>query len=95
MGKVLDIVFEGIDFTKLVIIISDQNKEIAESIQELQKGVTGIYGRGMYTEKEKLVLVCATPRRDVGKILRTAKQIDSNSFIIISNAREVYGEGFK
>ena len=95
MGKVLDIVFEGIDFTKLVIIISDKNKEIAESIQELQKGVTGIYGRGMYTEKEKLVLICATPRRDVGKILRTAKQIDSNSFIIISNAREVYGEGFK
>jgi len=64
-------------------------------IQELERGVTGIYGKGMYTKTEKLVLICATPRRDVAKIRRIAKQIDNNSFIIISNSREVYGEGFK
>jgi uncharacterized membrane-anchored protein YitT (DUF2179 family) len=95
LGKIIDIVFEGIDFTKLIIIISDQNEEISQKIQELERGVTGIYGKGMYTQKEKLVLICATPRRDVGRVRTIAKEIDENSFIIITNAREVYGEGFK
>lgn len=95
LGKMLDIVFEGIDFTKLIIIISDKNEEIAQKIQEIERGVTGIFGKGMYTETEKLVLICATPRRDVGKVRTIAKKIDENSFIIITNAREVYGEGFK
>lgn len=95
MGKIIDIAFEGINFTKLIIIISDKSEEISNKIQELERGVTGIYGKGMYTEVEKLVLICATPRRDVGKVKSIAKKIDKNSFIIISNAREVYGEGFK
>lgn len=95
LGKIIDIVFEGIDFTKLIIIISDKNEEISQKIQEIERGVTGIYGKGMYTETEKLVLICATPRRDVGKVRTIAKEIDKNSFIIITNAREVYGEGFK
>lgn len=95
LGKILDIVFEGIDFTKLIIIISDKNEEIAQKIQEIERGVTGIFGKGMYTKTEKLVLICVTPRRDVGKVMTIAKEIDENSFIIITNAREVYGEGFK
>ncbi len=95
MGKIIDIAFEGINFTKLIIIISDKSEEISNKIQELERGVTGIYGKGMYTEAEKLVLVCATPRKDVGKVKSIAKKVDKNSFIIISNAREVYGEGFK
>lgn len=95
MGKMLDIIFEGIDFTKLLIIISDKNQEISKKIQNLERGVTGLYGKGMYTESDKLVLICASPRRDVGKIRTIAKDIDKNCFIIITNAREVYGEGFK
>ncbi len=95
LGKVLDVVFEGINFTKLIIIISDKSQEIADKVQEIERGLTGIYGKGMYTEKEKLILICASPRRDVAKIRSLAKQIDENAFIIITNSREVYGEGFK
>ena len=95
LGKVLDIVFEGVNFTKLIIIISDKSEEIAVKIQEIERGVTGLYGKGMYTEKNKTVLMCASPRKHVGSIRKIAKEIDENSFIIISNAREVYGEGFK
>lgn len=95
LGKVLDIVFEGINFTKLIIIISDKSEEIALKIQEIERGVTGLYGKGMYTESEKLVLICASPRKHVVNVRKIAKEIDANSFIIISNAREVYGEGFK
>ena len=95
LGRVLDVIFEGINFTKLMIIISDKNEEISARIQELERGVTGLYGKGMYTEDEKLVLICATPRGEVGKIRTIAEEIDKNCFIIISNAREVFGKGFK
>ena len=95
MGKIIDIVFEGIYF-KLLIIISDKNEEIAKEIGEkISKGTTGLYGKGMYTNKEKLVLMCAASRGDVARVKQVAREIDSNSFIIIANAREVVGLGFK
>ena len=96
MGKMIDIIFEGIYFTKLLIIISDKNDEIAQEIGEkIRKGTTGVYGKGMYTNKDKLVLICAASRGDVSKVKQTAKKIDPKSFIIIANAREVVGLGFK
>mgnify|MGYP000011890279 FL=1 len=96
MGKIIDIVFEGIYFTKLLIIISDKNEEIAKEIGEkISKGTTGLYGKGMYTNKEKLVLICAASRGDVARVKQVAREIDSNSFIIIASAREVVGLGFK
>lgn len=96
MGKIIDIVFEGIYFTKLLIIISDKNEEIAKEIGEkISKGTTGLYGKGMYTNQEKLVLMCAASRGDVARVKQVAREIDSNSFIIIANAREVVGLGFK
>ena len=45
--------------------------------------------------KDKLILMCATARRDVGKVKQIAKQIDPNCFMVITNSREVVGEGFK
>ncbi len=96
MGKIIDIVFEGIYFTKLLIIISDKNEIIAQEIGErIRKGTTGLYGKGMYTNNEKLVLICAASRGDVDKVKKVAREIDSKSFIIIANAREVVGVGFK
>lgn len=96
MGKMIDIIFEGIYFTKLVIIISDRNEEIAEVIGEkIGKGTTGLYGKGMYKDEQKLVLLCAASRGDVSRVKQTAKKIDPQSFIIIANAREVVGLGFK
>ena len=49
----------------------------------------------MYTNNEKLVLICAASRGDVARVRQISKKIDSKCFIIISNAREVVGEGFK
>ena len=94
MGKIIDILFEGIDFTKLIFIVSKKSEEIAEKIgKSIERGTTGIYGKGMYTNEEILILMCAVTRRDVSKEI--AKKIDKNSFIIITNSREVLGQGFK
>lgn len=96
MGKIIDIIFEGIYFTKLLIIISDRNQEIAEEIgDKVRKGTTGLFGKGMYTNENKLILMCAASRGDVSRVKQVAQKIDSRSFIIITNAREVVGLGFK
>ena len=96
MGKIIDILFEGIDFTKLLLIISDKTEEIAKEIGEkVQRGTTGIYGKGMYTNEDKLVLMCAASRRDINRIKQIAKKVDKKVFIIITNSREVVGLGFK
>lgn len=96
MGKMVDIIFEGIYFTKLVIIISNKSQEISEEIGEkIRKGTTGLFGKGMYTNEHKTILMCAASRGDVARVKQTAKKIDPKSFIIIANAREVVGLGFK
>lgn len=96
MGKIIDILFEGIYFTKMMLIISDKSEEIAKTIEnEIKRGITGIYGKGMYTNKEKLILMCVAPRKDIARIKLMARKIDGNSFIIITNSREVLGQGFK
>ena len=96
MGKMIDIVFEGVYFTKLLFIISEKNEEIAKKIGvEVPRGATGLYGKGMYKNDEKLILMTAASRRDISKIKEIAKKIDPLSFIIITNSREVLGLGFK
>ena len=96
MGKMIDIIFEGIYFTKLILIVSDKNEEIAKEIGDtIRRGTTGLFGKGMYTNTEKLVLMCAASRGDISRIKLAARKIDPRSFIIITNSREVVGLGFK
>lgn len=96
MGKVIDIAFEGIGFSKMIFIISDKYEKISkEIVKKVLRGTTGIYSKGMYTNKEKLMIMCVASRREIIAIRQIAKKIDLKSFIIISNVREVYGKGFK
>lgn len=95
-GQLIDIIFEGVYYTKLLFIISDKNEEISEAIETgIKRGVTGLYGKGMYKRTDKLVLICAASRGDISRIKNVAKTIDEKCFIIVANAREVLGKGFK
>lgn len=96
IGKMIDLVFEGINFSKMLYIVSDKYEEIAEKINlDIESGATGLYGKGMYTSTERTILMCVTKRRNVMTIKNLAEEIDPNAFIIITDAREVFGLGFK
>lgn len=96
MGKMIDIVFEGIYFTKNMFIVSNKYEEIAKEVGEkLDRGSTGIYAKGMYENEEKMMLWCVASRNEVARIKEIAKDIDPSAFIVISNAREAWGKGFR
>lgn len=96
MGKIIDIIFEGVGFSKKMLIISEKYQEISNEIgNKVLRGTTGIYSKGMYTNNKKMMLMCIASRQEVIEIRQITNQIDSKAFIIISNVREVYGKGFK
>ena len=96
MGKILDIFFEGINFSKTMYIISDKYDIIAKKIgEEVRRGSTMLYGKGMYKKEEKNVLMCVASRGEIREIRKIVNYIDKNAFVVISNAREVFGKGFK
>ena len=95
-GKMLDIFFEGINFAKMLLIISPKYQEISERINnEIERGATGIKATGMYKKEERTILLCVASRQEIGKIRLIINDIDEKAFIIITDAREVFGEGFK
>lgn len=95
-SKLVEIIFEGVNFSKVMLIISDKNDEISEAIHnEVQRGTTGLYGKGMYTNEEKTILLCVTSQNEVIAIRKIIESIDHKAFITIMNAREVFGKGFK
>lgn len=95
-GKMIDIVFEGIYFTKTMFIVSNKYKEIAQEIgKKLDRGSTAIYAKGMYTRERKMILWCVASRGEVAKIKDIAQEIDPKAFIVISSAREAWGKGFR
>ena len=96
MGKMIDLIFEGVNFAKVIFIISPKYEEIAGQISaSINRGSTGLFSKGMYTDQEKLTLLCVGSRTEAYEMQSIAKEIDKEAFIIIMNAREVIGKGFK
>lgn len=95
-GQMIDIIFEGTNFTKMIFIVSSKYEEIAKNIgTKIGRGSTGIYAQGMYHETDKMILWCVASRREIIRIKQIAKKVDEKAFIVISNAREALGQGFK
>lgn len=88
MGKMIDLIFEGVNFTKVIFIISPKYEEIAGQISaSINRGSTGLFSKGMYTDQEKLTLLCVGSRTEAYEMQSIAKEIDKEAFIIIMNAR--------
>jgi uncharacterized membrane-anchored protein YitT (DUF2179 family) len=94
-AKVSDGILEGLKFAKMAYIISDNYLKIADSIMtHMDRGVTGISATGMYSNRDKKMLFCVVSKKEIVRIIEIAKKIDPESFVIVSDVREVMGEGF-
>lgn len=93
--KVSDSVLEGFNYSKAAYIITDQYEEIAKRImEELDRGLTGLSAKGMYTNEDKCVLYCVVSMKEIVVLKELVSEVDRNAFVIVSDVREVLGEGF-
>ena len=93
---VMDQVLYGMDNAKVAYIISDRPQEIIRSIStELDRGVTILRGAGAWSGEAKDVLMCAFKQKEIVSLKELIFDVDPNAFIIVCNAHEVTGNGFK
>ena len=95
VSKVSDGIIEGMKYSKVAYIISDKSTEIAAAIlKELERGVTALDAKGMYSGNRKNVLFCVVSRKEIAQLKELVVGHDAQAFVIVSDAREVLGEGF-
>lgn len=93
---VLDKVVYGMDYSKVALIISDKYEEIAIAIDtRLDRGVTLLRGQGFYKRSDKYVLLSAIKRKQLAQLKELVMTIDPAAFIILQDAQQVLGDGFK
>ncbi|RHV06919.1 YitT family protein [Blautia sp. OM07-19] len=93
--KVSDGIIEGLKFSKSVYIITEKPDEVSRMVMEdLDRGITGISARGMYSGQDKLMLFCVVGKKELVHLKEMIDEIDPNAFVIVGDAREVHGEGF-
>ena len=93
---VMDKLIYGANIGKLLYIITENPLTITQRVMtDIGRGVTKIRAKGGYTEKDKTILLCAVRPSEILEIIRIVKAEDKNAFLIISEASEVLGLGFK
>ncbi len=94
-SHVADGLIEGLKFSKAAFIITGKPDELSATLmQELDRGVTGISAMGMYSREAKNMLLCVVARKQIVQLKELAKECDPGAFVIVTDVREVLGEGF-
>ncbi len=95
ISTVVDNIISGGNASKSVHIISDESEEIAVALmKELNRGVTGLNGTGMYTKENKRILFVVCDKKEIVELQRIVKEIDDKAFLTITDIKEVFGRGF-
>lgn len=95
VSKVIDLVLYGIDNSNVCYIISEKSEQLISNITDrLHRGVTILEGEGAYSHQNKQVLLCVVKRTQIADIRKIIKNIDENAFFIITDAKNVFGQGF-
>lgn len=94
--KVMDTVLYGLNSSKIAYIISDACQEITDFIiHDIDRGVTILHGEGAYSGDEKKVLMVAFKQKEIVPLKEMVNQIDPRAFLIVCDAHDVLGEGFR
>lgn len=95
-SRVIDMMLYGADKGKIVYIITEKSEEMSREIMLLVKrGITVIGVTGAYTGRRLNMLMCTVRRNEVSAVCRLARENDGGAFIVIAEAGEILGEGFK
>lgn len=96
MSKVVDLVLYGLDNSSICYIISEYSEDIVKEITfgELHRGVTLLSGEGAYTHEKRPVVMCVIKRPQIAAIRRLVRRLDPNAFLIVTDAKNVFGKGF-
>ena len=93
--KLTDTVIEGLNFSKAAFIISHSSEAIADRIMsETHRGVTIIPSRGGFSKTEQNLLLCVVAAKEIVNLKQIVYSIDERAFVIVTDVREVLGEGF-
>ena len=94
-GKVLDMMVYSFDYSKVILIISEQHQQISDAIfRKLDRGITYLNGEGAYSHKEKKVILTAVKRHQLADLKQIVVDIDPDAFVIVQEAHQVLGDGF-
>lgn len=95
-SRMIDLILYGMSQSKMCHIISEHSTEIqSEIVQSLHRGVTVIKGTGAFSGQDKQVLLCVVKRQQIVEIKRIIKSIDQRAFVVVTDARDVFGKGFE
>ncbi|WP_080844022.1 YitT family protein [Cytobacillus gottheilii] len=95
-SKTIDLVQVGFGRSKMALIITEKQDDVREGIlNKIDRGVTKLSAYGGYTDHERPVLLCVVDPTEFTKLKQLVKTIDPSAFIIVTDASEVLGEGFK
>ncbi len=95
-SKVMDTVLYGSDKGKIIYIVTDNPEEISRAIiEKVGRGVTMLKSRGAYTGKEREMLMCTVRLNEVSAVYSVVNEFDKNAFVVVGEAGEILGEGFK
>ncbi len=95
-AKVIDAMAEGVDYAKVIYIVTARGKEISDALNHsMDRGTTILPATGGYTGNNKQLVITVTRRNALSQTLRLIKQTDPNAFTFVTDSTEVHGEGFK
>ncbi len=95
-SKIMDLVLYGADKGKVIYIISDKAQEIVcDILNKIGRGVSLLDIRGGYTGQNRVMIMCTVRRSEVHEVYSVVRLYDGSAFIIVSEAGEILGEGFK
>ena len=93
-SRVSDRLLEGLKFAKQAFVVTEKPEEVAEQIIRMERGVTGLRALGMYSGADKIMLYCVVSKKEIITLKELVHKVDANAFLVVSDAREVLGEGF-
>lgn len=96
-SRVLALMLDGASYDRIIFIVtSHHNEEFRRYIlEEMDRSGTYIKTSGMYTNAEKEMVFLVVPRHELPKVQRAIKEYDPKAFMVVANAYNTYGEGFK